>query len=71
MAVTPASHGRGNESDGPIAAPSTDEAIEFEYEGFFTHWVCPECGHNDYSEGDTRGDPVECPICHTKGVLPS
>lgn len=44
-----------------------EEPAEFEYEGFFTHWVCPGCGHNDWSEGDIRGEAIECSACGLKG----
>jgi predicted RNA-binding Zn-ribbon protein involved in translation (DUF1610 family) len=39
------------------------DRAQFEYEGFFTHYICPECGYNDWAEGDIRGDDVTCAGC--------
>lgn len=43
----------------------------FESEGWFTHWVCPGCGHNDWDEGDIRGEEIACTNCGLHGIMPS
>jgi NAD-dependent SIR2 family protein deacetylase len=43
----------------------------FECEGLFTHWVCPGCGWNDYSEGDIRGERLTCSDCGLEGCVSS
>lgn len=48
-----------------------DEQPEFEYEGFFTHYICPKCGWNDWAEGDLRGEEVRCEGCNYVGRIPS
>lgn len=57
--------------DAPALPSSLEDEMEFENEGLFTHWVCPDCGHNDFTEGDIRGELLECSVCSFEGKVAS
>lgn len=33
---------------------------------FFTHYDCPSCNEVIETEGDTRGETIECDVCGKK-----